>query len=128
MIKILELNKYILMSKKNISDKFGFVFSTDPNFNFNKEEEEELDTLLPDKQVLRIKLDTKIKGGKTATIVDGFVGKEDDLEDLAKKIKNHCGTGGSVKDGIAIIQGDNREKIVLWLIKNGYKNTKKAGG
>ena len=116
------------MSKKNISDKFGFVFSTDPNFNFNKEEEEEQDTLSPDKQVLRIKLDTKIKGGKTATIVDGFVGKEDDLEDLAKKIKNHCGTGGSVKDGIAIIQGDNREKIVLWLIKNGYKNTKKAGG
>ena len=128
MIKILELNKYILMSKKNISDKFGFVFSTDPNFNFNKEEEEEQDTLSPDKQLLRIKLDTKIKGGKTATIIDGFVGKEDDLEDLAKKIKNHCGTGGSVKDGIAIIQGDNREKIVLWLIKNGYKNTKKAGG
>ena len=127
MIKILELNKYILMSKKNISDKFGFVFSTDPNFNFNKEEEEEQDTLSPDKQLLRIKLDTKIKGGKTATIIDGFVGKEDDLEDLAKKIKNHCGTGGSVKDGIAIIQGDNREKIVLWLIKNGYKNTKKAG-
>ncbi len=116
------------MSKKNISDKFGFVFSTDPNFNFNKEEDEIQDTLTPEKQVLRIKLDTRIKGGKTATIVDGFIGKEEDLEDLAKKLKNHCGTGGSVKEGIAIIQGDNREKIVAWLLKNGYKNTKKAGG
>ncbi len=116
------------MSKKNISDKFGFVFSTDPNFNFNKEEDEIQDTLTPEKQVLRIKLDTRIKGGKTATIVDGFKGKEEDLEDLAKKLKNHCGTGGSVKEGIAIIQGDNREKIVAWLLKNGYKNTKKAGG
>jgi len=116
------------MSKKPVSDKYGFVFSTDPNFNFNKEEEEDQDTLPPDQQVLRIKLDTKIKGGKTATIIDGFIGKEADLEELAKKIKNHCGTGGSVKNVIAIIQGDNREKILLWLTKNGYKNTKKAGG
>ncbi len=116
------------MSKKNNSDKFGFVYSTDPNFNFNKEEAESQETLAPDKQVLRIKLDTKIKGGKAATIIDGFVGTEEDLEDLAKKLKNHCGTGGSAKKGIAIIQGDNKEKVVAWLIKNGYKNTKKAGG
>ncbi len=116
------------MSKKNNSDKFGFVYSTDPNFNFNKEESASQDTLAPEQQVLRIKLDTKIKGGKTATIIDGFVGTEEDLEDLAKKLKNYCGTGGSAKNGIAIIQGDNREKIVAWLIKNGYKNTKKAGG
>jgi len=116
------------VSKKNNSDKFGFVYSTDPNFNFNKQNDEGQETLSPEKQILRIKLDTKIKGGKAATIIDGFVGTEEDLENLAKKLKNHCGTGGSAKNGIAIIQGDNREKVVAWLLKNGYKNTKKAGG
>jgi len=117
------------MSKSKSSDKFGFVYSTDPNFSYNTEDNEGVEnTLLPAEQKLRIKLDTKIKGGKTATIIDGFIGKEVDLEDLTKKIKTFCGTGGTAKDGIAIIQGDNREKVLQWLIKNGYKNTKKAGG
>jgi translation initiation factor 1 len=113
------------MSKKNKSDKHGFVYSTDPNFRFESEEQEQLETLPPQQQKLKVKLETKHRGGKTVTLVDGFVGQEEDLEDLGKKLKNFCGTGGSAKDGEIIIQGDQREKVMQWLVKNGYKNAKK---
>lgn len=111
---------------KNKSDRNGFVYSTDPNFKF-EEEQNDQETLAPSRQKLRIWLDTKIKGGKTATVVKDFVGQESDMSDLGTKLKSHCGTGGNVKDGEIIIQGDQREKIFQWLIKNGYSNTKKAG-
>ena len=74
---------------------------------------------------MRIRLDTRQRGGKAVTLVTGFIGIEADLEELGKKLKNFCGTGGSVKDGEAIIQGDQRDKVVQWLLKNGYNNTKK---
>lgn len=114
------------MSKKNNKgDKFGFVYSTDPNFQFENEEQEQQETLAPQQQKLKVKLETKHRGGKTVTLVDGFVGKDEDLEDLGKKLKNFCGTGGSAKDREIIIQGDQREKVMQWLVKNGYKNAKK---
>jgi translation initiation factor 1 len=115
------------MSKKNRPDTNGFVFSTDPNFHFEPEEQAAAETLAPAKQVLRVRLDTKQRAGKAVTLVTGFVGTESDLEDLGKKLKNFCGTGGSVKDGEAIVQGDQREKVLQWLVKNGYSNSKKAG-
>lgn len=114
------------MSKKNKPDNRGFVFSTDPNFRF-EEEREERDTLPPAQQNLRVKLETKHRAGKTVTLVDGFVGTDDDAEKLGKQLKNLCGTGGSVKDGEIIVQGDHREKVLQFLIKNGYSKTKKAG-
>jgi translation initiation factor 1 len=114
------------MSKKNKPDSKGFVYSTDPNFKF-EEDQDHVDTLAPERQVLRIWLDTRIRGGKAATLVKGFIGKQEDLEELGKKLKNHCGTGGSAKDGEIIVQGDQREKVLQWLLKNGYKNSKKAG-
>jgi translation initiation factor 1 len=113
------------MSKKNKPDARGFVFSTDPSFRFEEEEQLPQDTLSPAQQKLRIKLDTKQRAGKAVTLVTGFTGKEEDLEDLGKKLKNFCGTGGSVKDNEAIIQGDQRDKVLQWLLKNGYSNTKK---
>lgn len=113
------------MSKKNKADKNGFVFSTDPNFRFEEENIENAATLAPAQQKIKIKLETKHRGGKTVTLVDGFVGQEEDLEDLGKKLKSFCGTGGSAKDGEIIIQGDQREKVLQWLQKNGYKNARK---
>jgi translation initiation factor 1 len=114
------------MSKKNKPDTRGFVFSTDPSFRFEEEEQPVQDTLAPNQQKLRIRLDTKQRAGKAVTLVTGFVGQEEDLEELGKKLKNFCGTGGSVKDGEAIVQGDQREKVLQWLLKNGYSGTKKV--
>jgi translation initiation factor 1 len=112
--------------KKN-TDKNGFVYSTNPNFNFETSNEE-LDTLPPPQQKIRIQLETKHRGGKTVSIVFGFIGKDNDLQTLAKQLKNFCGTGGSAKDGEIVIQGDHREKMLQWFLKNGYSQAKKAGG
>ena len=112
------------MNKKNKGDKNGFVFSTDPNFRFEEEEQNAAETLPPAQQKLRIKLETKHRGGKTVTLIEGFVGKDEDLETLGKSLKNFCGTGGSAKDGEIIIQGDQRDKVLQWLLKNGYSGTK----
>jgi translation initiation factor 1 len=113
------------MSKKNKPDKSGFVFSTDPNFRFEEEPQEVHETLPPNQQKLKVRLDTKQRAGKAVTLVDNFVGKEADVEELGKSLKNFCGTGGSVKDMQIIIQGDQREKVLQWLVKNGFKSTKK---
>lgn len=106
--------------KKNKDQHSSFVYSTDPNFKM--EEEDALqETLPPAQQILRIQLETKHRAGKTVTVVLGFIGIEDDLAQLGKALKNHCGTGGSAKDGEIILQGDHREKVRQWLQKNGYK-------
>ncbi len=114
------------MSKKNKPDTRGFVFSTDPNFQFEPEDLSDVATLPAVKQILRVRLDTKQRAGKAVTLVTGFVGKADDLDELGKKLKNFCGTGGSVKDGEAIVQGDQRDKVLQWLLKNGYTASKKV--
>ena len=113
------------MSKKNKTDKRGFVYSTDPNFRFESEEEQSAETLPVKQQKLKIRLDAKHRGGKTVTLIEGFVGKEEDLQDLGKKLKNYCGTGGSAKDGEIIIQGDQRDKVLQWFQRNGYTNAKR---
>ena len=113
------------MSKKNKPDSRGFVFSTDPDFKF-EEEKTENETLSSSEQRLKIRLDTKHRAGKAVTIVEGFIGKEDDLQELGKKLKTFCGTGGSAKDGEIIIQGDQREKVQQWFLKNGFKNVKRV--
>lgn len=112
------------MSKKNKPDTRGFVYSTDPAFSFEKEEST-AKTLAPLQQQLKIRLDTKHRAGKAVTLVTGFIGTEEDLEDLGKKLKSFCGTGGSAKDAEIIIQGDQREKVLQWLTRNGYKHAQK---
>jgi translation initiation factor 1 len=107
--------------KKKTPDKNGFVFSTDPDFQFHTEAPGNSETLPPAKQRLRILLDTRHRGGKTVTAITGFVGKLDDLEILGKKLKQYCGTGGSVKEGQILIQGDQTSKVRSYLQKEGYK-------
>jgi len=113
------------MSKKNKPDARGFVFSTDPNFSFEENTGEPAGTLLPNQQKLRIRLDTKHRAGKAVTLVTGFTGTDPDLESLGKQLKNYCGSGGAVKDGEVIVQGDHRDKVLQWLLKNGYTLSKK---
>lgn len=117
--------KTSVMSKKSKPDTHGFVYSTDPNFRFEEQEEPSHETLPAEQQKLKVRLDTKQRAGKAVTTVEHFIGKEEDLDELGKQLKNFCGTGGSVKDNVAIIQGDQREKVMQWLLKNGYKNSKK---
>jgi len=112
---------------KNKRDSNGFVYSTNPDFSF-QHEEESTETLAPNQQKLRIWLETKNRGGKAATLVSGFTGTENNLKELGKKLRNFCGTGGSVKDNEILIQGDQRDKVLQWLLKEGYSQTKKAGG
>ncbi|RYY40177.1 MAG: translation initiation factor [Chitinophagaceae bacterium] len=113
------------MSKKK-SDKNGFVYSTDPNFQYSADDGGDAETLPPAKQKLRVLLEKR--GGKPTTVVYGFAGAAHDLEALGKTLKSHCGTGGSVKEGEVLVQGDQREKILAFLLKNGYSGTKKSGG
>ena len=112
------------MSKKNKPDTRGFVYSTDPGFKF-EEEQDSQETLPAARQKLKIRLDTKHRGGKVVTLIEGFVGQENDLEELGKKLKSFCGTGGSAKDGEIIVQGDQCDKVLQWLLKNDYKLSRK---
>jgi translation initiation factor 1 len=108
------------MSKKKIQGLGGLVYSTDPAFNNIKPEQEQQDELPAAKQPLRIVLDTRHRAGKAVTLIYGFSGKSSSLEELGKQLKSVCGTGGSVKDGEIIIQGDHREKVRQWLHKKGF--------
>jgi translation initiation factor 1 len=112
------------MSKKKLLNTGGIVFSTAADFNFQEEESVE-ESLPANQQLLKIILDKKHRGGKVVTIVEGFSMKEDEIETLAKKLKTFCGSGGSAKNKEIIIQGDHRDKILQWLIKNGFTKTKK---
>ena len=103
----------------------GLVYSTDPDFKIRVKEGGEMETPASAIQKLRISLDTRNRAGKAVTLVQGFTGRGIDREELGKKLKAYCGTGGSVKDGEIIIQGDNRDKILQWLKKNGFTEAKK---
>ncbi len=113
------------MSKKD-KNRVNVVYSTNPNFNYESESNEQHETLPAAQQNLKVYLD-RLGGGKLLSRVSGFVGTESDLNDLAKLLKQKCGVGGNSKDGEILIQGDNRDKIITLLTKEGYK-IKKAGG
>lgn len=104
--------------------RLGVVFSTNPDFVFEEEEEDVLSTLAPSEQRLRVRIEKNGRGGKTITVVKGFVGQDEDLKSLAKSLKTKCGVGGSVKDGDVIIQGDLKEKVVSLLLAMGYCDSK----
>lgn len=114
------------MKKKNRIAGNGIVYSTDPSFT-PVPEEQAIETLSPGEQLLRVALDTKQRAGKVVTLITGFIGSDADLEALGKQLRNYCGTGGSAKDGIMLVQGDHREKVMQFLQKQGYNKTKKIG-
>lgn len=99
------------------------VYSTNPDFHY-EDDEPEVQTLAPERQKLRVTIERHHRGGKTVTLVRGFVGSVDDLQTLGKQLKSKCGTGGSAKDGEIIIQGDMKDKVVALLQSMGYKNAK----
>ena len=111
------------MSKKKPNSS-GIVYSTDPAFRPDEEPAPE-ETLPPRQQKLRVRLDTRQRAGKAVTLVEGFAGSTDDLDRLGRQLKTHCGTGGSVKDGLVIVQGDQRDKITQWLLDKGYSSAKR---
>lgn len=117
------------MAKKNNDWKKrdGVVYSTSDDFEYNFGGEDAAETLPPVQQKLKVLLDKKQRAGKQVTLVDGFVGTEEDLKELGKLLKNKCGVGGSAKDGEILIQGDHRDKVLQVLQQAGY-GAKKSGG
>jgi translation initiation factor 1 len=115
------------MSNKKDKNRVNIVYSTSPDFKYEYDKVEETNTLPNKQQDLRVMLDRKQRAGKKVTLITGFKGSKDDLEKLGKTLKSRCGTGGSVKDGEIIIQGDFCEKILQYLLTEGYK-AKRAGG
>jgi translation initiation factor 1 len=106
---------------KDWKERLGVVYSTNSEYNYNSNQQSEQNTLLPEKQILRVIIDRKQRKGKAVTIVQGFVGREDDLKELAKLLKTKCGVGGSAKDGEVIIQGEIVDKVKAILVKEGYR-------
>ena len=105
--------------------RLGMVYSTDPDYQYRTAEEEQAETLPARQQQLRVWLDRKQRAGKVVTLVKGFVGRDEDLAELARMLKNKCGVGGSAKEGEIVIQGDHRDRVAELLLKAGY-NCKKA--
>ena len=95
-------------------------------YNYETTETPEAETLPPARQELRVWLDRKQRAGKVVTLVKGFVGRDADLQELARLLKTKCGVGGAAKEGEIIIQGDHRDRVVEILTKSGYR-CKKAG-
>lgn len=115
------------MTNNDWKDRLNVVYSTNPDFKYETSQEEEATTLPPQQQKLRVSLDRKNRGGKTVTLVTGFIGSEEDLKALGKLLKSSCGVGGTAKDGEIIIQGDFKQRILDLLKSKGYSQTKPVG-
>ena len=115
------------MKQNDWKDRLNIVYSTNPDFHYETEEQEAPSTLPPAQQRLRVRLDRKNRGGKVVTLVTGFVGTEEDAKELGRLLKSRCGVGGSVKDGEIIVQGDFKQKVLELLKKEGYTQTKPVG-
>ena len=109
------------MAENDWKKRLGVVFSTNPDFAYQEEEDQEPETLEPSKQNLIVSIDRKGRGGQQVTLVTGFVGKADDLAEVGRALKVKCGVGGSAKDGEITIQGDFRDRVVTLLKEMGYR-------
>ena len=104
--------------------RVGVVYSTNPDFEYSDDSQEETEILPKDQQKLRLSMERAGRGGKTVTLVKGYVGSEEDINALCKQLKQKCGVGGSVNGGEIIIQGDHRQRLVEILKNEGYTQTK----
>ena len=116
--------KQIHMKNNDWKDRLNVVYSTNPDYQYENIGEEEAETLPKNQQKLRVSMEKKGRGGKTVTLIRGFVGTEDDLKELGKLLKTKCGVGGSAKDDEIIIQGDFKQRIIDLLKAEGYTQTK----
>ena len=112
------------MKKNDWKERLGVTYSTNPDYSYQYEDEPQKATLPKEKQVIRISLDKRNRGGKTVTLITGFRGTDEDLAALGKSLKVKCGVGGTAKDGEIVIQGDFRQKILEILHKEGYVKTR----
>lgn len=109
------------MADNDWKKRLGVVYSTNPDFEFQKEDIQEEKTLPPAQQKLTVSIDRRNRGGKQVTLVTGFIGSAEDLAGLGRTLKTRCGVGGSAKDGEITIQGDFRDKVTELLNQMGYK-------
>ena len=112
------------MKNNDWKDRLNIVYSTNPDFGYVTEEATEDETLDKKQQKLRVAMEKKGRGGKTVTLIRGFIGSEADLKDLGKLVKTKCGVGGSVKEGEIIIQGDFKQRVIDLLKAEGYTQTR----
>lgn len=115
------------MKNNDWKERLNVVYSTNPDYSYEMEDDEEQVTMEPSRQKLSVQLDRKNRGGKVVTLVTGFVGTDNDLKELGKLLKSKCGVGGSAKDGEIIVQGDFKQKVLELLKKEGYTQTKPVG-
>lgn len=115
------------MKSNDWKERLNVVYSTNPDYRYETDDDEDAETVEPAKQNLRVQLDKKNRGGKVVTLVTGFIGTEDELKELGKLLKTKCGVGGSAKDGEIIVQGDFKQKVLELLKKEGYTKTKPVG-
>ena len=108
------------MADNDWKARLGVVYSTNPDFQYTTQKEEEAATLEPGKQRLIVGIDRRNRGGKQVTLITGFVGSADDLKELGRTLKTKLGVGGSAKDGDITIQGDFRDKVTELLKSMGY--------
>ena len=115
------------MKNNDWKERLNIVYSTNPDYNYEMNDDEEQATLPPAQQRLRVQLDSKNRSGKVVTLVTGFVGTDNNLKELGKLLKSKCGVGGSAKDGEIIVQGDFKQRVIDLLKAEGYTQTKPVG-
>lgn len=116
------------MGKKSKNKRIGVVYSTNSDYAYRTDQDDELDTLEESKQKLYVSLDRKNRKGKEVTLVEGFIGTNEDLQDLGKLLKSKCGSGGTAKGGEIMVQGNHVLKVAQLLLDMGYGQVKKKGG